>query len=245
MLVTQEIQDISTPSGLMRTYIYRPEAQGKLPSIIFYSEIFQQTAPIARTATILAGHGFVVLVPEVFHELNPLGTVLAYDEQGKDKGNSDKLTKPLEHHDSDTQSLIDFAKQQAYCNGKVGSMGVCIGGHLAYRAAINPVILGAFCLYPTDIHSNTLPCAYGNDSLSRTGDIQGELVLVFGKQDPHVSAEGRVLIHQQLMALNRHFTWLEVNAQHAFMRDEADRFDPALAVQMYLQAVAFFQRVLR
>ncbi|MBP8118541.1 MAG: dienelactone hydrolase family protein, partial [Shewanella sp.] len=96
MLVTQEIQDISTPSGLMRTYIYRPEAQGIFPSIIFYSEIFQQTAPIARTATILAGHGFVVLVPEVFHELNPLGTVLAYDESGKDKGNADKFAKPLE-----------------------------------------------------------------------------------------------------------------------------------------------------
>ena len=245
MLVIQETQDIFTPSGPMRTYIYRPEALGKFPSIIFYSEIFQQTAPIARAANILASHGFSVLVPEVFHELNPIGTVLAYDESGKDKGNADKFTKPLEHHDSDTQALVDFALQQTYCTGKIGSMGVCIGGHLAYRAALNPIILGAFCLYPTDIHSNTLPCAYGNDSLSRSGDIQGELVLVFGKQDPHVSAEGRVLIHQRLMALNRNVTWLEVNAQHAFMRDEGERYDAALALQMYLQAVAFFQRVLR
>ena len=245
MLVIQEIQDIFTPSGPMRTYIYRPEALGKFPSIIFYSEIFQQTAPIARAANILASHGFSVLVPEVFHELNPIGTVLAYDESGKDKGNADKFTKPLEHHDSDTQALVDFALQQTYCTGKIGSMGVCIGGHLAYRAALNPIILGAFCLYPTDIHSNTLPCAYGNDSLSRSGDIQGELVLVFGKQDPHVSAEGRVLIHQRLMALNSNVTWLEVNAQHAFMRDEGERYDAALALQMYLQAVAFFQRVLR
>ena len=245
MLVIQETQDIFTPSGPMRTYIYRPEALGKFPSIIFYSEIFQQTAPIARAANILASHGFSALVPEVFHELNPIGTVLAYDESGKDKGNADKFTKPLEHHDSDTQALVDFALQQTYCTGKIGSMGVCIGGHLAYRAALNPTILGAFCLYPTDIHSNTLPCAYGNDSLSRSGDIQGELVLVFGKQDPHVSAEGRVLIHQRLMALNSNVTWLEVNAQHAFMRDEGERYDAALALQMYLQAVAFFQRVLR
>jgi len=245
MLVTQETQDISTPSGLMRTYLYRPDATGQFPCIIFYSEIFQQTAPIARTATILAGHGFVVLVPEVFHELNPIGTVLAYDDMGKDKGNADKFAKPLEQHDSDTQALIDFARQQSYCTGKVGSMGVCIGGHLAYRAALNPEILGAFCLYPTDIHSNTLPCAYGNDSLSRTGDIQGELVLVFGKQDPHVSPEGRVLIHQQLMAKNGNFSWLELNAQNAFLRDEGEVYDPALALQMYQQAVAFFQRVLR
>lgn len=123
-------------------------------------------------------------------------------------------------------------------------MGVCIGGHLAYRAALNPEIKGAFCLYATDIHSNTLPCKDGNDSLTRTPDIQGELVMVFGKQDPHVSSEGRKLIYQKLESAGTNFSWLEVNAQHAFMRDEGDRYDPALALQMYFQAVSFFQRVL-
>ncbi|HBF46979.1 MAG TPA: dienelactone hydrolase, partial [Shewanella frigidimarina] len=52
----------------------------------------------------------------------------------------------------------------------------------------------------------------GNDSLSRTGDIKGELVIVFGKQDPHVSKEGRKLIYQKLEQVNANFTWQEVNA---------------------------------
>ncbi|MCE9679364.1 dienelactone hydrolase family protein [Shewanella sp. AS1] len=245
MRVIQEVHDIDTPTGVMRSYLYRPDADGAFATIIFYSEIFQQTAPIARAATIMAGHGFVVLVPEVFHELNPIGTVLAYDDAGKDKGNQDKFTKMLEHHDSDTQALIDFALSQPYCTSLVGAMGVCIGGHLAYRAALNRDISGAFCLYPTDIHSNTLPCQKGNDSLSRTGDIKGELVMVFGKQDPHVPQAGRELLHNQLNQQDNRFTWLEVNGEHAFMRDEGERYDPALAVQMYLQAVAFFHRVLR
>lgn len=245
MMVKQEVHDISTPTGTMRTYLYRPDSTGQFSTIIFYSEIFQQTAPISRAASILAGHGFVVLVPEVFHELNPIGTVLAYDDAGKDKGNSDKFTKPLEHHDSDTQALVEFAQAQTFCTPHVGVMGVCIGGHLAYRAALNSNVLGAFCLYATDIHSNTLPCEEGNDSLTRTADIEAELVMVFGKQDPHVSAEGRKLIFNQLEQTKRRFTWLEVNAQHAFMRDEGERYDPALALQMYLQAVSFFQRTLR
>lgn len=244
MIVTHLEHDIQTPTGLMRTSVYRPNCQGQFATIIFYSEIFQQTAPIARAAALLAGHGFVVLVPEVFHELNPIGTVLGYDDAGKDKGNQDKFTKPLEHHDSDTQALIDFARSQPYCTGNVGAMGVCIGGHLAYRAALNINILGAFCLYPTDIHSNTLPCQIGNDSLTRTGDIKAELVMVFGKQDPHVPTEGRRLIHQKLEQVQANFSWLEVNAQHAFMRDEGDRYDPALAMQMYANAVAFFNRIL-
>ena len=36
-------------------------------------EIFQVIAAIRHTAAILAGHDFVVAVPEVYHELEPAG----------------------------------------------------------------------------------------------------------------------------------------------------------------------------
>ena len=244
MIIEQHNADLPTPTGLMRTTIYRPQAQGLFPALIFYSEIFQQTAPIARSAAILASHGFVVLVPEVFHELNPIGTVLAYDDAGKDKGNADKWAKPLEHHDSDTQAMIDFVKQQNYCTGTLGVLGVCIGGHLAYRAALNPEIKAAFCLYATDIHSNTLPAKPGNNSFERMADVQGEIHFVWGKQDPHVPQEGRTKIYQQCVNTGINYQWQEVNAQHAFMRDEGERYDAALAISMYQQAVALFNRTL-
>jgi len=245
MIIQHHVNEIQTETGLMRTSVFRPSKEGKYPAIIFYSEIFQQTSPITRSAQMLASHGFVVLVPEIFHELNPLGTVLAYDDVGKDKGNADKFTKLLEHHDSDTQAMVDFVQQQIYSNGKIGVMGVCIGGHLAFRAALNKQISGAFCLYPTDLHSNTLPCEEGNDSLTRSGDIRCPMVLIFGKQDPHVSAEGRLLIHQTLSQNKSDFNWHEVNAQHAFMRDEGDRYDAALAMQIYKMAIDFYHNILR
>lgn len=183
-------------------------------------------------------------MPEVFHELNPIGTVLAYDDEGKDKGNNDKWAKPLEHHDSDTQSLIEFVKRQSYCSGNVGAMGVCIGGHLAYRAALNPLIKAAFCLYATDIHSNTLPAQPGNNSFERMADILGEIHFIWGKQDPHVPQDGRDKIYQQAVRTGINYQWQEVNAQHAFMRDEGERYDAALAIAMYQQAVALFNRAL-
>jgi len=244
MIITKEQYDIETSTGVMRTYVYRPDADGQFPSIIFYSEIFQQTAPIARSAAMMASHGFVVLVPEVFHELNPIGTVLGYDDAGKDKGNEDKWAKPLEHHDSDTQALVEFIEQQRYCTAKIGTMGVCIGGHLAYRAALNTNISSASCLYATDIHSNTLPCNEDNDTFTRTKDIQGELQMIWGKQDPHVPDEGRMKIHLNLIANKNNFSWHEFNAQHAFMRDEGERYDAALALQVYSMAVDFFKRTL-
>ena len=68
-----EFVDIPTPSGPMRAHIFRPAAAGKYPGIVFYSEIFQITPPIRRAAAMLAGHGYVVAAPEIYHELEPAG----------------------------------------------------------------------------------------------------------------------------------------------------------------------------
>src|SRR5258708_14950868 len=87
--------DIATPSGPMRTYVYRPAAPGRYPGLVFFSEIFQRTGPIKRTAAMLAGNGFVVAVPEIFHELEPPGAELAYDQAGADRGNQHKTAKTL------------------------------------------------------------------------------------------------------------------------------------------------------
>jgi carboxymethylenebutenolidase len=99
IITDNEHADLSTPYGRMRTYVFRPPAPGanrKHPGILLFSEIFQVTAPIRRTAALLAGHGFVVAVPEVFHELEPQsGVVIAYDAAGADRGNAHKVNKEL------------------------------------------------------------------------------------------------------------------------------------------------------
>ena len=84
MLIQSDHVDINTPTGIMRTYIHRPKSDSKFPVVLFYSEIFQQTGPIERAAKIMASHGYAVLVPEVIHELNPIGTILAYDDAGRE-----------------------------------------------------------------------------------------------------------------------------------------------------------------
>src|ERR1700677_775864 len=100
MIVTDtEYVDLATHTGPMRTHIIRPAAHGKYPGIVLFSEIFQVTAPIRRTAAQLAGHGYVVAVPEIYHEYEPLGTVLAYDQPGSDRGNALKTTKPVQAYD--------------------------------------------------------------------------------------------------------------------------------------------------
>jgi len=61
--------------------------------VILFSEIFQATGPIRRFAAFIAGHGYIVAVPEVYHELEPAGTVLAYDQAGSDKGTPTSMAR--------------------------------------------------------------------------------------------------------------------------------------------------------
>lgn len=131
-----ESADLTTATGLMRTYVFRPVAGGRYPGLVLYSEIFQVIGPIRRTATMLASHGFVVAVPEIFHELEPAGTVLSYDEAGAARGNRHKITKALSSYDDDARAALDYLASSAHCTGKLGVIGICIGGHLAFRAAM-------------------------------------------------------------------------------------------------------------
>ena len=248
MNVQDSILDLETPTGPMRTYVYTPVLPNgrndKVPGLVLYSEIFQQTAPIRRLAVQFAGEGFVVMVPEIFHEHEPLGTILGYDDVGKDKGNAYKHLTKLATFDDDAKVVIKALQQHPRSNGRLGAFGVCIGGHLSYRAAFNPEILATACFYPTDIHSGTLGVGKNADSLARAVDIRGELLMVFGRQDPHVPLEGRMKIHDALERSGVFYTWHEFNAAHAFMRDEGDRFDPALARQCFGLARDLFRRVL-
>jgi len=242
MTITEDVITLPTPTGEMRTLISRPAVDGKYPGIVLFSEIFQITGPIRRTAAWLAGQGYTVATPEIYHELEPSGTVLPYDQAGADKGNSDKTAKEISSYDSDAKAALDYLAARPDANGKLGVMGICIGGHLAFRAAMNPGVSAAVCFYATDIHKGTLGKGQNDGSLARAGEIRGELLHIWGRQDPHVPLEGRNVIHARLEEAGVNFQWIEVNGQHAFLRDEGPRYDPELARMCLGFALDIFHR---
>jgi carboxymethylenebutenolidase len=236
-----ELVDLPTARGPMRCQIFRPTGDGKHPGLVLYSEIFQITAPIRRTAAFLAGHGFIVAVPEVYHEFLPADTVLAYDQSGADKGNELKFAKELASYDDDAQTVVAFLKIHAAGNGRVGAIGICLGGHLAFRTALLPDVSATTCFYATNIHDGTLGLGKADNSLARIPDIKGELMMIWGRQDPHVSGEGRAKIYTALTAAGTTFTWHEFNGAHAFLRDEGLRYDAELAHLTMGMTVDFFR----
>lgn len=55
---------------------------------------------------------------------------------------------------------------------------MCLGGHLAYRCALDKRISAAVCYFATDLHKHSLGEGMHDDSLDRAKDIKGELVMV-------------------------------------------------------------------
>jgi carboxymethylenebutenolidase len=245
MTLREEHVDLTTPYGPMRTHVFRPTAEGQYPGILLYSEIFQVTPPIRRAAALLAGHGFVVAAPEIYHEFLPEGTALAYDQAGADQGNALKTIKELASYDADSRAVLDYLKAHPACTGILGVLGICIGGHLSFRAAAkNPDLSAAVCFYATDIHKCGLGKGMSDDTLVSIKNTNAELCMIWGRQDPHVPLEGRRKIQAHLDAENILYTWHEFNGQHAFVRDEGHRYDPELALKSYALAIDLFRRKL-
>jgi carboxymethylenebutenolidase len=242
--LTESFVDLETTRGAMRVHLFTPDGGGKFPGVIFYSEIFQATGPIRRMAAALAGEGYLVAVPEVYHEFEPLGTVLAYDAAGSARGNSLKTEKELASYDEDTDAVVRFLKGHASCTGKLASFGVCLGGHLALRAGLHEGIAAVAAFYPTDLHTGNLGVGKCDDTLERLPSIKSPMLFVFGRQDPHIPLEGRRMVRAVLEDAELDFEWHEFNAAHAFLRDEGTRYNPALArVAMSLLLRFFAEKI--
>lgn len=246
MIVRSEFRDLVTPTGAMRTYVYTPvrPAAGTYPGLVLYPEIFQQTAPIVRLSVQLASHGYLVMAPEIYHEHEPAGTVLRYDDEGRDKGMAYKFGTKLSTFDADAGVVIEALRADANCNGRIGAVGFCIGGHLALRAALRPEVLACASFYPTDLHTGALGEGKKADTLARAREIKGEVAMLWGRQDPHIPAEGRAAVYKALTEAGVRFEWHETNAEHAFMRDEGARYDAEAARLGMSVALGLFARVL-
>jgi carboxymethylenebutenolidase len=66
--------------------------------------------------------------------------------------------------------------------------------------------------------------------------------MIWGRQDPHIPYEGRLAIYKALHEAKVLFSWHEFNGAHAFMRDEGERYDAAVARQCYGLAFDLFAR---
>ncbi|MDZ8110323.1 MAG: dienelactone hydrolase family protein [Nostoc sp. DedQUE12a] len=243
MQITKRNVELRVDDSLMRVYVASPKTPGLYPGIVFYSDIYQLGEPIIRLANYLAGYGYVVAAPEIFHRLEPIGQVIEPNDLGRMRGNDDARRTAIAHYDDDCRATIEFLEtESAVSPGKIGTLGFCIGGHLAFRAAFNSEIEACVCCYPTGIPSGKLGQGVA-DTIHRVNEIKAQMLMVFGTLDPHIPDSDRQIIIKALENGNVPHKVLLYEAEHTFMRDDGYRYDSAATTSAWAEIIPFLEGV--
>jgi carboxymethylenebutenolidase len=240
LVVSREFVDIPVGDRAMRTFVAEPKQPGPHRAVLFYTDIFQLTESSLRWAVRLAGYGFLVAVPEIYHRIEAAGTVLGFDDEGKRRGQADAEATSVADFDEDVRAALDHLEQDSRVSALYAA-GHCTGGHLAFRAAFDPRVRATACWYPTGLHDGALGADPDAGSLARAGEIEGDLLLIWGTRDPHTPAPGREAVRAGLDAAGTRYTWSEYDAEHAFGRDVGERYDPEATDAAFAETVASFR----
>ncbi|MBD2255373.1 dienelactone hydrolase family protein [Nostoc parmelioides] len=244
MQITKRNVELRVDDSLMRVYVASPKPAGVYPGIVFYSDIYQLGSPIIRLANYLAGFGYVVAAPEIFHRLEPIGLVIEPDDLGRMRGNDNARRTAIAEYDADSRAVIDFLKAESTVNAdKIGTVGFCIGGHLAFRAAFENEVKASVCCYPTGIPSGKLGKGVA-DTIHRVKEITGEILLVLGTLDPHIPESDRQILIKAIEDAKVPHKVVLYEAEHTFMRDDGYRYDSAATTSAWAEIIEFLGRVL-
>lgn len=237
-----EDTEINVDGGPLRLLVARPRAEGRYPGVLFDSDIFQLTGPMVRACARLAGYGLVVAAPEIYHRIEPPGTALPFDDAGRTRGLDDAARTPVADFDATAAAVIDaLGRHPAVDADRIYAAGFCIGGHLAFRAALSTAVKATACFYPTGVHNGKLGRDPDAGTLARAGEIRGRLLLVFGTLDPHVPEDARAAIESGLRAAGTRFETRLYPGEHAFMRDEGPRYDPEVTDLAWADMIRLFR----
>lgn len=228
--------DITTDKGeQFGAYLTLPDGDGKAPVVVMIQEIFGVNAEMRRKCDEMAEKGYIAVCPDLFWRIKP-GIQLtdktdaeweqAFDLFGKfdpDKGAED------------IQATIDELRGHDRSNGKVGAVGYCLGGQLAYMTATRTDADCSVGYYGVRI----------NEMLDEAGNIKKPLMLHIAGKDEFVPPEAQNAIIDVLaghpLATTHHYP----ENDHAFARFGGAHYDEESANLANSRTAAFLEQHLQ
>ena len=224
---------IRTSDGPFRAYVAQPTA-GAAPAIVVIQEIFGVNAVMRGLADEFAAEGYLAVCPDLFWRIEP-----GVDITDGSKAEWDRAFALMNAFDpelgvKDIASVIAQARAFSGCSGKVGAVGYCLGGLLAFLTATR-----------TDVDASV--GYYGVGIEKRLGEadlLSVPLLLHIAEADEFVPKEAQALI---LAALRNHpqvelYTY--PGRSHAFARPGGAHFDPADAALARQRTLELFKKAL-
>jgi carboxymethylenebutenolidase len=218
-------------AGSFRAYLSRP-AKGSGPGLLLLQEIFGVNETMRAHADQLAEAGYTVVVPDLFWRLEP-DVELDYSPQGWQRafelyGRFDE-NKAVE----DIAVTLAVLRRHPACAGKVGAIGYCLGGKLAFLTGCRTDVDGSVCYYGVGIEKN----------LDEIGNIKGPMLMHFAELDkfapPEAVAKIKAAAGRPEVEIHEY-----PGVDHAFARVGGDHYDEASAKLANSRSLAFLRRVL-
>ena len=222
---------ISTPDGAFSAYVARPAA-ARAPAVIAIQEIFGVNRVMREVCDRLAAAGYLAVCPDLFWRLEP-----DVDITDQSKAEWDKAFDLMNRFDvdqgvEDIRGAIDQVRSSAGCDGKVGAVGYCLGGRLAYLTATRTDSDASVGYYGVGIEGY----------LGEAERLAHPLMLHIAEEDGFVPKEAQALIEGALKDHPQVSLHTYPGCDHAFARPGGAHYDAKAAAQADGRTLAFFKQ---
>ena len=204
-------------SGQMSAYMATPDGEGA-PGLVIIQEVFGVNDFIRATVEAYATKGFVTAAPDIFWRLEPGVQLNPNKEEEFNRGIElmGRFDQPTGI--DDIQATITTLRNHPACNGKVGVLGFCLGGRLAYMSALSTDTDIAVSYYGVGIET----------MLDQAGNIKIPTLLHIAEDDGFVPPEAQTAIKDGLTADNFD-VHIYPGVDHGFARFTGMHYDEAAA----------------
>ena len=167
--------------GEFAAYCAIPES-GSGPGILLFQEIFGINDNMRDLATRLAEAGYVALVPDMFWRIEP--RFERKDESGLADGMAHVQQLDFDLVPGDLTAVMAHALAMPECNGRIGAVGFCLGGTLAYLFAGTARVDGRGPDAVVSYYGSAI-----NGMLDLAPRVECPVLFHYGAQDPYIPAE--------------------------------------------------------
>ncbi len=225
--MSQEWAQISGPAGSFKAYVARPAGAPK-GAVVVIQEIFGVNDGIRGKADWLAGEGYLAVAPDLFWRIEP-GIELT-DQSEAEWARAFELFKAF----NVDGGIDDIAATMAWARGqgcaKVGSVGYCLGGLLAYLTGCRTNCDASVGYYGVSI----------DQRLAEAAGIKMPVMLHVAGQDQFVKPEAQAAMASGLSGNGLVTLHTYADQDHAFTRQGGAHYDAAAAILADGRTVAFF-----
>lgn len=226
---------ITSTDGTFGAYVAEPKGGGPAPAVIVIQEIYGVNAVMRGVADHLAQLGYLAVCPDLFWRIESGIDLTDQTDEGNKRAfelfglfNVDKGVE-------DIAATLDAVRADPRCNGKVGAVGYCLGGLLAYLTATHTDIDASVGYYGVSIDTR----------LDEAEKLTAPLMLHVAGDDGFVDKDAQARMAAGLGNHPKVTLHTYAGRGHAFARVGGAHYDAADAALANQRTEDFFAKTLK